>query len=217
MLWCECPFTLFTHASCFRSDSDTSRRETTYLVFESALLALFTVCVFCYQRTSSIKKSLTGSFVRIVQTCKHCGKDRVWESQPYIRSTPLGNLLISAAILYTGSFPTKTLHFLQALKCATITQRTYFRHQSSFLHPTVNNIYELHEKQLIRKYKEAGQKLMLAGDGRADSPGHCAKFGSYTVIDLKTNRVVAFKLVQVNIVMYLMHLFIISTLSHAEQ
>ena len=81
----------------------------------------------------------------------------------------------------------------------------------------MNNIYEPHEKQLIREYKEAGQKLMLAGDGRADSPSHCAKFGSYTVIDLKTNRVVAFKLVQVNIVMYLYDLFIISTLSHVEQ
>ena len=56
---------------------------------------------------------------------------------------------------------------------------------------------------------------MLAGDCRADSPGHHAKFGScmYTVIDLKTNRVVAFKLVQVNFVMYLIHLFIISTFS----
>ena len=63
-------------------------------------------------------------------------------------------------------------------------------------------------------YKKAS---MLAGDDRVDSPGHCAKFSSYAVNDLKTNRVVAFQLVQVNIVMYLMHLFIISTLSLVEQ
>ena len=137
---------------------------------------------------------MTGSFVQIIHTCKNCGKDRIWASQPYVKNTPLGNLLISAAILYTGSLPAKSLQFLKTLKCATITQKTYYRHQSLFLHPTVNIVYNQHHNQLIQQYGNTGQGLTLAGDGRADSPGHSAKFGSYTVIDLK---VIDFKLVQV--------------------
>ena len=31
--------------------------------------------------------------------------------------------------------------------------------------------------------------LAIGGDGRADSPGHSAKYGSYGIIDLSTNKV----------------------------
>ena len=41
------------------------------------------------------------------------------------------------------------------------------------------------------------EALVLGGDGRADSPGHSAKYGSYSVIDLKQSKVVDIKLVQV--------------------
>ena len=39
--------------------------------------------------------------------------------------------------------------------------------------------------------------LVIAGDGRADSPGHSAKYGSYSIIDINKNNVVDVKLVQV--------------------
>lgn len=39
--------------------------------------------------------------------------------------------------------------------------------------------------------------LKLAGDGRADSPGFSAKYGTYSVLDLDTNKIVHFELVQV--------------------
>ena len=39
--------------------------------------------------------------------------------------------------------------------------------------------------------------LNLGGDGRANSPGHSVKFGSYSVIDLDQNKVIDFQLVQV--------------------
>ena len=41
------------------------------------------------------------------------------------------------------------------------------------------------------------KKLALSGDGRADSPGHSDKYGSYTVIEMSCNKVVYYKLVQV--------------------
>ena len=38
-------------------------------------------------------------------------------------------------------------------------------------------------------------KLILGGDGRADSPGHCTKYGSYTVMKLHKHAVIDVQLV----------------------
>ena len=34
----------------------------------------------------------------------------------------------------------------------------------------------------VAKLKDLGTGLVLAGDGRHDSMGHCAKFGAYTIL-----------------------------------
>ena len=38
---------------------------------------------------------------------------------------------------------------------------------------------------------------MLAGDGRADSPGHSAKYGTYTMMNVDTDKIADFEVVQV--------------------
>ena len=55
-----------------------------------------------------------------------------------------------------------------------------------------------HQSSLLQSISSQSRNLFLSGDGRADSPGHSAKFGSYTVIDVFYNKVVDFKLVQVS-------------------
>ena len=37
----------------------------------------------------------------------------------------------------------------------------------------------------------------VCGDGRCDSPGHSAKYGTYTLMDEKTNLIIEFSIVQV--------------------
>ena len=39
---------------------------------------------------------------------------------------------------------------------------------------------------------------MLAGDGRCDSPGHNAKYGTYSVMEVTTEKIVDFSVVQVS-------------------
>ena len=48
-----------------------------------------------------------------------------------------------------------------------------------------------------------GVPLVEGGDGRADSPDHCAKYGSYTIHDLKQNKVLDLQLVQVSFILYM--------------
>ena len=42
-----------------------------------------------------------------------------------------------------------------------------------------------------------GKNIKLAGDGRCDSAGHCAKYGSYTLMDAETSEVLHTEFVQV--------------------
>ena len=74
---------------------------------------------------------------------------------------------------------------------------TYFRHQNKILQPAVDRIWVNHQSSLLQSIAAQNRNLFLSGDGRADSPGHSAKFGTYTVIDMLSKKVVDFKLVQV--------------------
>ena len=42
-----------------------------------------------------------------------------------------------------------------------------------------------------------GNQLHLFGDGRCDSPGYSAKYGTYTLIDSATDHILDYGLVQV--------------------
>ena len=119
----------------------TQKGQTVYLVFESALPSLFSSCFHCSSHTS-VKKVVPGSFLRIIQTCSHCSRRHTWESQPYIGKIPAGNILTSAAILYSGALPSKALQIFQILNLATITRKTFFLHQSQYLLPAINYVWK---------------------------------------------------------------------------
>ena len=172
-------------------------RQCTYLVFETSLLLLFTMCVYCGNAITKVKKKIMGSFLHITQWCEKCKRKRMWDSQPYIGNIPAGNILASASILYSGSLPSKALHIFKILNCSMITSRSFFYHQSKYLQPSVHSVWVEHQKKLLAFFKEENRQLIVAGDGRSDSPGHSAKYGSYSIVELTCNKVVDFKLVQV--------------------
>ena len=157
-----------------------TRLQTLYLVFESALLLLFSSCIY-YCSHTNVKKVVLGSFLQIIQTCGHCSRIRTWESQPYIGKIPAGSILTSAAILYSGALSTKAPRMLHIPNIATITRKKFFRHQSQYLQPAIHSIWKNSQDLLLRSLKGKGSLLVLAGDGRSDSPGYSAKFGSYSL------------------------------------
>ena len=172
-------------------------KQSTFLVFESSLLLLFSSCIFCRHPFTSIKKILVGTFLRITQTCNKCLRTRVWESQPFLGKIPAGNVLLSAAILFVGALPSRALRLFHVLNCPTINRNAFFRHQSRYLQPAVHSVWTTQQQVLLTRFLDEKKPLVLAGDGRSDSPGHCAKYGSYSVIELSCSKVLDFKLVQV--------------------
>jgi hypothetical protein len=136
--------------------------------------------------------------VAIEQSCSSCHFHRLWRSQPYIGSFPAGNIQMSAAILFSGSSPRKVFRMMDIFKVAHICARTFSRHQEFCLLPAIRSVWSTRRALLLDEIMSRDTGLVLGGDGRADSPGHSAKFGSYTMVDLHTNKVIDVQLVQSN-------------------
>uniref|UniRef100_A0A1X7UCH3 Uncharacterized protein n=1 Tax=Amphimedon queenslandica TaxID=400682 RepID=A0A1X7UCH3_AMPQE len=138
-----------------------------------------------------------GSFLRVTQKCNSCNKETQWDSQPFVRNIPEGNLLMSACILFTGCLPELSICMFQTMGCACISRSTFYYHQSHYLHPAIFHIWDIHQQSFFCQLSDDDHSgLILGGDGRSDSPGHSAKFGLYSLVELTHNVVIDIPLVQ---------------------
>ena len=176
--------------------------EIKYIVFRSSLMELSTHCPSCHNTCAGEVAYVQGIFIPVRQHCSHCEHQRQWTSQPRIKDTPAGNVLLSAAILFSGATPGKVIRMLSHMKVACFTNRTFYYHQKQYLQPAVVSVWETKQSALLAQCRAVGTPLTIGGDGRADSPGHSAKYGSYGIIDLTTNKVIDMQLVQVILIIY---------------
>ena len=140
---------------------------------------------------------ICGSMIKIKQTCDLCDHTREWCSQPMVGNKPAGNLLMSAGILFSGSIPSKVLKMFKTCNIACISTSTFINHQSYYLFPSIAHVWFNYQQDYLNDCKQEDRSVVLGGDGRSDTPGHSAKFGSYTAIDLEEGSVVDVQLVQV--------------------
>ena len=71
-----------------------------------------------------------------------------------------------------------------------IDKSTFFRHQRELLFPSIKTVWSRQQMNLIGLLRARGDGIVLGGDGRADSMGHSAKYGTYTCIELLWNCIV---------------------------
>lgn len=131
------------------------------------------------------------------QHCSFRSTKFTWDSQPFINNQPAGSITLSASILFAGALLSKVLHVLKLFGCATFCDRTFFLHQKEYLQPCISAVWAKHQAELFKQLHQEKKALIVGGDSRADSPGHSAKFGSYTVMELKKEVVLDVQLVQV--------------------
>ena len=105
-----------------------------------------------------------------------------------------GNLLLSSSILLTGSTYTRVALLANILNLKFFSENTFYTIQNKYLFPVINEFCLREQNSVFSGL--AGQDLWLSGDGRCDSPGHNAKYGTYTMIDQQTDEIVDFQIVQ---------------------
>ncbi|KAG0430920.1 hypothetical protein HPB47_022249 [Ixodes persulcatus] len=89
---------------------------------------------------------------------------------------------------------TQVLRLLSLIGVQTLQKSMFFDFQRLYLWPAVQEVWKSEQDLMIEAAQ--GEKLCLAGDGRADSPGHSADFGTYTLMDVTRNRVFNIELVK---------------------
>ena len=69
--------------------------------------------------------------------------------------------------------------------------------QKNIILPVINKQYKIQQSNVIADIKD-GMPVDLCGDGRSDSPGHTAKYGTYSLMDEKSGKIVDFSLIHVS-------------------
>ena len=176
-------------------DEDPSTTDRKFIVFETQLDQLFRVCSECGS-VCEIEKTEKGSAVKIRATCSQ-NHTFEWISQPLQNNIFIGDLLISAAILYTGGTFQGACHFAKALNLNFVRKSRFYDVQKRILFPVVNNAYLTQQQVLVHQLQ---QQLSsdLCGDARCDSPGYSAKYGTYSMMNKSSGEIVDFSLIQVS-------------------
>ena len=78
-----------------------------------------------------------------------------------------------------------------------ITSNTFYNHARQYLQPAIYWKWKEQQEEILG-FLASQKGVVLGGDMRADSPGHCAKYGSYTIMELNINRIIDIQLIQVS-------------------
>ena len=170
--------------------------ERKFIVFEKCLDNLLSSCNVC-GRLCKTEKRVIGTFLSVTRRCQ-CGETLQWSSQPMSGTLPVGNLVVSGAILFSGASITQSLNLLRHANISCFSQRTYHNIQQLYLVPAVERVWTSHQDALLARIKQEDRDVYVGGDARCCSPGHTAKYGSYSLLDLETNQILDIQLVQVN-------------------
>ena len=162
-------------------------------------MELFSSCPACCSKQCHARISnRKGTYIEVNQHCSKCSFRRTWSNQPLIRNkTPPLNMILCGAIVANGLSYVKVIRMLKTCGIATFSAKTFKTHFEKSIQPVVHHFYFEKQKKLLNKLKNKGTELHVGGDGRADSPGYSAKFGTYTLMDLDTNKILHFELVQI--------------------
>ncbi|XP_035689923.1 uncharacterized protein LOC118425254 [Branchiostoma floridae] len=97
------------------------------------LIATWCSCPSCGCRKLAYKCKEVGTLLKVTLTCTadDCGHTGTWKSQPFYGKTAAGNILLSAAILFSGATVTKVLRVLSHMGVAVTCVRSFFRHQDN--------------------------------------------------------------------------------------
>ncbi|XP_046906494.1 uncharacterized protein LOC124488067 isoform X2 [Hypomesus transpacificus] len=83
----------------------------------------------------------------------------------------------------------------RAMQLRTHSYAAFRKH--AYLEPAIIHSWTEWQTPMLQTLSKA-TTVILGGDMRADSPGHSAKYGSYTMMDVQTNKIVDIQLVQSN-------------------
>ncbi|XP_062568780.1 uncharacterized protein LOC134230925 [Saccostrea cucullata] len=113
-----------------------------------------------------------------------------WCSQPVLnRGLHSGDLVVSVAVLCSGNNFSKVELMGRIMNLHLPSQSAFTRIQRTYLVPAIEEKWEEHQE--IVRNELVNRDIVVLGDGRMDSQGHCAQYCTYTMIEMDSKKIVA--------------------------
>ena len=173
-----------------------------YIVFDTCIRDLLVrlKCPECDSAVDPDDICLDNTDSALFRCSVYCSSGHLivrWASQPVLGKMAAGNLLTCAAILFSGQTYTHVSQFASFLNLKIPALSTFTRIQRENLMPVILHTWTTLQEELLKQVKESGRMLRLAGDGRCDSPGYNAKYCTYSLLNMETDAILSFVVVQV--------------------
>uniref|UniRef100_A0A8W8JEL4 Uncharacterized protein n=1 Tax=Magallana gigas TaxID=29159 RepID=A0A8W8JEL4_MAGGI len=168
----------------------TPEEERQFLVSEVQLAKLLQNCSVCGSACHTVVNGVCGTMISTSSVFPN-GHSSTWESQKCHHGMPWANVLVAGAIVFSGANASKSLILFRHLNLQMMSISTFSRLQASYVVPASIFTWDFHQHTLLAEYQ--GRSLTLGGDARCDSPGFTAKFGSYTLMELSSGKILDFQ------------------------
>ena len=171
-----------------------------YFVHARKLKQLLRYCPDCGslvdQEDTKVYGNHEGTLMTVELTCVN-SCTYTWKSQKEKNAKGSVNIMLTSAITLSGIMLEKFQQLASLLNLRSISNSTFYSLRREYVVPAIAKEWEKEQNLVIASIREKGEPVMLAGDGRADSPGHSAKYGTYTMMNVDTDKIVDFEVVQV--------------------
>ena len=160
------------------------------------LLSLFKFCPDCGAR--SVIKSINCAGFGIVVSYRCYGivpHEGVWRSSRLSQKKYECNLVVSAAAFLCGISYSALESFMTCLSVPYITCSSFYKNNTTNLYPIIVDQWTSMRTTLLES-RSGLEHVDIAGDGHFDSPGWCAKFCTYSILDIKTGAILDFFVAQ---------------------
>ena len=169
-----------------------------FIVFWSQLVLLLNRCLVCASPVT-MNFHHKGSMITVIMTCNN-NHTKTWYSQPMIgkgaMKYALGNVRLVCGTLLSGATFSKLSEIFKFSGIQLFAKDTFYRIQKRFVAPVVNLFWREDNLRVLQMLRN-GLTCKIAGDARCDSPGHNAKYSTYSFINQATGHIVASHLTQV--------------------
>ena len=143
----------------------------------------------CSAMQEVTEKKVDGVVLSLVYRCKK-GHGGVWNlssviCQKHNQNVYVTPTLLSSAVLISGNNFDKLSLFAKCLNWNFVSQTHFTRSQSLYAAPCIKDFRSKMKTMFWEAYKD--ESVTLSGDGRMDSPGFCAKYCLYVMMDTFLN------------------------------
>ena len=142
-------------------------------------------CLSCPAKALANSVFIQGSALVVELICEY-GHISLWRSQPRTSNYYEGNVVLAASILFSANTFSKIKKYFDLACIPFISHTSYCNLQKDYLFGVANEGWVNEEKQVVSKILQP-HPCVFSDDRRYHSPGHNAKYLTYTFLEHSIN------------------------------